>query len=256
MSEESSEGKTTGEVVESYCRSCGIVTRQAVAHSIDFDWNVEAELGWEIYQILVCANCDTPSFRHSYADVFGTSDENGELIPDVVGYPVDAPPKSTSTPFTELHQFQLPDLVVQVYDEVIIAVRSGAPILAGVGIRTLVETICRELKTRKASLEARINDLVSKGYLTPAGAEILHGIRLVGNDAAHETKPPTDQQIRAALQAIDHLLLGVYILPMEAKVLPKPVTKDAKTKAIQRTKSPKASKKAPNKKKSSKPGAH
>jgi hypothetical protein len=39
------------------------------------------------------------------------------------------------------------------------------------------------------SLEKKIDDLVTKGVLTLTGAETLHSMRILGNEAAHEVNP-------------------------------------------------------------------
>jgi hypothetical protein len=58
---------------------------------------------------------------------------------------------------------------------------------------------------------------VGLGVLTQDGADILHKLRTLGNDAAHEVKPHSLQELGLAFDVVDHLLLGVYILPDHAK---------------------------------------
>jgi hypothetical protein len=62
-------------------------------------------------------------------------------------------------------------------------------------------------------LEAKIDSLVNLGVLTSEGAIILHKVRTLGNNAAHEVKPHTSEQLNLALDVAEHLLKGVYILP-------------------------------------------
>jgi hypothetical protein len=58
-----------------------------------------------------------------------------------------------------------------------------------------------------------MDDLTTKSVLTPAGAEILHKIRTLGNAAAHEVKPHSEKQLGLAMDVVEHLLTDVYILP-------------------------------------------
>jgi hypothetical protein len=53
--------------------------------------------------------------------------------------------------------------------------------------------------------------------LTKDGADILHKLRTLGNDAAHEVKPHSLQELGLAFDVVDYLLLGVFILPVNAK---------------------------------------
>lgn len=58
---------------------------------------------------------------------------------------------------------------------------------------------------------------MAKNILTPAGAAILHRIRALGNDAAHEVRPHNDKQLGVAMDVIEHLLKDVYILPKQVE---------------------------------------
>jgi len=63
------------------------------------------------------------------------------------------------------------------------------------------------------SLLLKIDDLVVKQILTPAGSTILHKIRTLGNEAAHEVKPHSEKQLGLAMDVVEHVLTDVYILP-------------------------------------------
>lgn len=108
---------------------------------------------------------------------------------------------------------------------------STLKILAGIGIRALIEAVCAEKKASGRSLSDRIDDLADKNVLTREGAKILHGTRLLGNEAAHEVHPPSDKQLMAALEVAEQLLRNVFILPEIAKDLPKPKAKPAPKKS-------------------------
>ncbi|MRR37470.1 DUF4145 domain-containing protein, partial [bacterium] len=59
--------------------------------------------------------------------------------------------------------------------------------------------------------------LKAKGLLTGDGAQILHRLRVLGNDAAHEVKPHTAEQLALAMDVVEHLLQGAYIFPGKAR---------------------------------------
>jgi len=65
-------------------------------------------------------------------------------------------------------------------------------------------------------LVQRIDGLVSQGVLSLEGSKILHKIRTLGNDAAHEVKPHNENQLGVALDVCEHLLQDVYVLPQQA----------------------------------------
>jgi hypothetical protein len=85
--------------------------------------------------------------------------------------------------------------------------------LTGVGLRALVELVCKAKNATGGDLYKKIDDLVTKQVLTPAGAKTLHKIRTLGNAAAHEAKPHSERQLGLALEIVDQVLREVYILP-------------------------------------------
>jgi hypothetical protein len=115
----------------------------------------------------------------------------------------------------------LPTAVSRIYDETHAALCSRQPILAGVGVRALVEAVCKEESAAGSNLENKIDNLVTKGVLTKNGAEILHGLRILGNVAAHEVKPHSERTLSLAMDVVEHLLTDVYILPAATEKLPK-----------------------------------
>lgn len=112
--------------------------------------------------------------------------------------------------------YLLPTNLQRIYSETLRSLNSGLNVLAGIGVRAIVETICKDKSASGRDLFAKINDLVTQGVLTQDGADILHKLRTLGNEAAHEVKPHSNTQLGLALDVIDHLLQGVYILPHHA----------------------------------------
>jgi hypothetical protein len=44
--------------------------------------------------------------------------------------------------------------------------------------------------------------------------------RIMGNVAAHEVKPHKENELNTAFDVVEHLLVGVYLLPAKAAILP------------------------------------
>ena len=88
-----------------------------------------------------------------------------------------------------------------------------SPILAGIGLRAIVETVCKEKNASGSNLYNKINDLVGQRVVTPVDADILHKVRTLGNSSAHEVKPHTTTQLSLAMGVLENMLKAVYILP-------------------------------------------
>jgi hypothetical protein len=135
-----------------------------------------------------------------------------DQVPQVDIFPS---PNRGRTALTDVHY--LPTQISRIYDETLKALNSNQPILCGIGVRALIETICKDKNAPGKNLFGKINGLVTQGVLTREGSEILHKLRTLGNVSAHQVKPHTEQQLGVAMDVVDHLLQGVYILPMHAK---------------------------------------
>jgi hypothetical protein len=211
---------------EEHCLPCGkcfVETRHKVLQSVDIDGTA---LDWQDYhytdnfQIVQCQGCDTISFRKCHSDSehmeFDEERNEGFYVDRVELYP------SRVAGRHKLRQAHpLPFEVSRIYDETHAALCNKQPILAGIGIRALVETVCKEKSAAGSNLEQKIDYLVAMGVLTQAGAETLHSMRILGNEAAHEVKPHSEETLNLAMDVVEHLLNDVYILPAVTRNLPK-----------------------------------
>jgi len=184
-----------------------------VRHSVEV--NGEEDWGynyWERYEIVHCQGCDSVSFRESRANSEDTIDdeETGKSFPREAEnlYPSRVAGRQE---LPDLHL--LPRKVARIYSETHSALCNNQPVLTGVGIRALVETVCKEKTAAGRDLSQKIDDLVVKGILTTAGAKILHKMRVLGNKAAHDVDPHSEKTLNVAMGVIEHLLDDVYILP-------------------------------------------
>jgi hypothetical protein len=164
------------------------------------------DIWWKIENHLVkCMGCDTVALfcRSTNSESFPDTNEN--IYPEL---------KLGRVPIDGYDD--LPQQLRQIYLETLKAMDANQPILAGIGIRAIIETVCKERNTSGSKLENQIDDLASQGVLTAAGAALLHKLRIIGNKAAHEVKPHSNKELSLAMEVINHLLLGVYILPLNA----------------------------------------
>jgi hypothetical protein len=170
------------------------------------DYNAE-----ERYFILRCCGCDALSFRLEYHDFesfyqIGENEWEYDNSWDVFPAVLEGHKESE-----DLHS--IPRIVRAIYSESLAAFKSKSYILTGVGFRATVEAICKERGVSGRDLSTKINNLSKAGALSKADANMLHSIRFLGNDAAHEIAAPDVSQLKTALRIIDHMLHAVYIMP-------------------------------------------
>ena len=207
--------KIQHEEAEVACLKCSGKTFHKALVSVDESGN-HGDIDWHnAHQIVQCLGCKTLSYRivSSNSEEY-YYDEDGEQH-HIEGEKL-YPPRLEGRRGLGDESVYLPNEVKQIYDETATALSVHAPILAGIGLRALLEQVCKEKSAEGGDLFKKIDSLVEKRVLTPASAAILHKIRTLGNAAAHEVKPHTDRQLSLAMDIVEHLLKDVYILPKQA----------------------------------------
>lgn len=164
-------------------------------------------------QIIQCLGCETVSFRK--VSTFSEDieyDHDGPYQPETVKY---YPARSQG--LSSIETYLLPPEVQGVYAETILAIENEQHILAGIGIRAIVETVCKNRNAGGRTLFDQIDALKDQSIVTPEGAEILHKLRVLGNQAAHEVKAHNSKQLALAMKVIKHMLEGTYIIPDQVR---------------------------------------
>lgn len=199
------------------CAACSRKTRHIELHAVhDPIYDEDHQSGDTLWAIVQCQGCMEYSFLKRAEEFQGYDQDNEPMYSvDEEVYPTRiagrAPLKDSS---------YLPQQVGSIYRETRNALCNNMNVLAGIGIRALVEVVCKEKNATGVNLEQRINALVQAGFLTKDGADILHSLRIMGNQAAHEVRPQKKNDLDVAFDVIEHLLLGLYILPAKAASLP------------------------------------
>ena len=212
--------KTNGAIVRLVCEVCKINQKHTVVKSVRRTDEDEYETAITEYEIVQCMNCDDVSFRKEYSDS-NTYEYDHDANEPIYEYVVNVYPSRTAGRFKVKGAVYLPLLVRSAYDELIQALNGGQKILAGLGVRVLIEMICKDKSAVGDNLFKKIDHLVQLGVLTPVGSGILHKLRSMGNNAAHEAMPSTSEQLNLAMDVVDNLLDSVYIHPqLAASVFP------------------------------------
>jgi hypothetical protein len=196
------------------------------AHKILANANLsggDRHMDWQTdYQILQCNGCKTISYRSAasnsedfdhYIDEYGSEDIVHTITEKLY------PPRIYGYSGLGEDRWRLPDSLRRIYDETSSALTTDQPVLTGIGVRAILETLCKDKAANGSNLLTQIDDLVTKGILTPARASVLHQIRTLGNLSAHEVAPHTPAQLSLAMKVVDHLLEEVYILPEKTQRL-------------------------------------
>jgi len=235
VSRSSTPSATVGKVVKVLCSECKRATNHLVEASFDTaGTETDYEGGWSIdwsdhHQVVRCQGCDTVSFRQT--SWFSEGDDE----PSVRLYPVRTVDTIASQSF-----LNLPPALKRIYGEVVDCYNNGNLTLCAAGLRAIVEGVCADrlvvdgpvevplsgglTKTeRRKSLDGKIAGLHEKGLLTQDSAATLHDLRFLGNDAVHELKRPSEEDLKLAIEIIEHTLHQLYEIPAKALALNKSI---------------------------------
>jgi hypothetical protein len=196
-----------------FCHRCGKYTNHAILAEKEFRSNPEYEDHWgEDHYFGQCAGCDAINYAISSWHEGDWNPHTGDMDLTWKTYP-GADTARQSMP----DGYHLPGKISSIYQEVIGAMNAQLPVLAAIGLRALIEAICRDRGIAGGNLEKLIDGLATNGVLSTAQASILHGHRFLGNIAAHEVVSPKPRELVAALEIAETVLRTIYVLPELSK---------------------------------------
>lgn len=215
------ETKLCEETIEAPCAKCDRVTRHKILATTDTNW--QSDDGhidvWLQHQIIQCQGCLTNSFREVYqcSEEWDIDPITGDhYLPSTIKY---YPNRITGRPLMQ-DAYHLPHGVYSIYKEAHSSLCNNLNIMAGFGIRAIVEAVCKDKTIAGRNLQDRIDGLKDNGFITSPAADILHNLRFMGNAAAHEMRTHKMQELDAAFTVVEHLLQTVYIITFHASKLP------------------------------------
>lgn len=239
------ENKSKGEKFKAFCATCKTETNHTVTQSVDAKGsevihygpndNESDSIDWrDHYQIIQCLGCDAFSFRHknwfSEAQEYYGSDDYKDGTTTLL-YPQRSKDILNAKDF-----YNAPKNLRAIYKEVVNCFNGDSPVMCAAGLRATIEGLCAEHSVtdgpvevqkaegkveikRKDNLEGKISGLCEKGVLTKKNADVLHEHRYMGNSAVHELSRPAEEDLRLAIEIIEHVLESLYEIPEKADVL-------------------------------------
>ncbi len=143
-------GKHAGEVIKSTCGRCKQLTRHEILTDVDLSGLDEAGdefiFGWDdSYQIIQCQGCESIVFRKTHMN-----SESIEYVESKDGWKSEylireeLYPNPEDERVTLSDAYLLPEHLNRIYSETLAALNSDSPVLTGIGIRAIIETVCKD----------------------------------------------------------------------------------------------------------------
>jgi hypothetical protein len=171
-----------------------------------------------IYRISECSGCHCVRFvEHSFCsedDEFWNRKNETEFSCRI--YPVS---KDGALAESRSHglEYVLPACVKNIYKETLDAIENELFIIAGIGLRAILDTVCRDkqIGIGRDSLSKRLKIMLEEKHLiTPDENAILKAVKDFGNKSAHEGKTLSSYEVESALIVVEHILDKLYRIPM------------------------------------------
>lgn len=196
-----------------FCYRCGKYTNHKILSEKKVRSTSEDDDQWgEDHYFGECAGCDAITYAISSWNASDWDPNTGEVDSTWKTYP-----RADTARQSMADDFHLPGKISYIYKEIIGAMNAQLPVLSAIGLRALIEAVCRERNISGGNLENLIDGLSTNGVLSNAQASILHGHRFLGNIAAHEVVSPKPRELVAALEIAETLLRTIYVLPELSK---------------------------------------
>lgn len=205
-------GTRDGEIIKVVCPICTTKTNHTILVSVHQDWEVVDVIDGSYDMLtLQCNGCESLQFYKESRDDMSWRDEvvNGQHqeVPDIKKevFPI------FNTDFKPLrHYSEIPKHVKDLYKETYNSLISGDVYLSGAGVRAIIEAICSAHDISSGNLFSKINQLYTKGVVTEAMKDLLHSVRVFGNQSIHTDTSIDYRDLVLAWDAIDYLMVSIY----------------------------------------------
>ncbi len=202
--------------MKDYCPRCCILTNHEVIHKEKISGDPVEHFSWsESYEIIQCKGCDNIQFRKVNWDetMIGWDYEIQEHVP--------YSERTYFPPSVNGHKrlrnfYEIPERIRVVYNETLECLKGKCYLLAGVGLRAIIEAVCLDQEINGKDLATKINNLTKGKLITEKDSRRLHSIRFLGNDSVHEMEVPKESKLRIALDIVEHLINNLYLIDIDA----------------------------------------
>ncbi|HSD36363.1 MAG TPA: DUF4145 domain-containing protein [Rhodocyclaceae bacterium] len=162
---------------------------------------IDTEYHGDTYYVALCRRCQAPFLIRQ--SLYGIPGEFETITSEDVLFPLSS----------RLPVEGLPPAVRRSLEQAVRAFTSSSFDACALMCRRAIEALCKELGARNGSLQAKLESLSTQGIIDVRLANWAHGVRAVGNEAAHDTDTELSQDdARDALDFTEAILMYVYVL--------------------------------------------
>lgn len=217
------------------CNRCNQVTNHEVVYEYKKPEIIEIEaktglkeqhhLGTYSYLIVECLGCDSVSYL-TRDDIrsFMEQDESGKFNIAQNKVFEKIYPERAGNFIAAKKIIGVPVMIFKAYQEVIDCYNNELRILCAGGLRVIIEGVCNHFGIKGNTFGDRIDELSQSKLLSSKTAKALHIHRFVGNFALHRLEMPEKDELKTAIEIVEHTLVELFELPIKENNLSKMIT--------------------------------
>jgi len=194
-----------------FCPECNIQVEARVIASghggfkskaLNPEDEVDAEYHGNAFHIALCRRCESPFLVKK--SLYGVPGEFETVTNESVLYP-----STTRLAFGDA----VPETVRRAYEQALRCYSSSSFDACALMCRRSLEALCKYFLLDRGPLQAKLEILSGQQIIDSRLVEWAHGIRVVGNEAAHDTDTELSKEdARDALDFAEALLTYVFVL--------------------------------------------
>jgi len=198
------------ETFDVFCPTCNILVEAKViargsgeyrSNAVNPLDEVDAEYYCDHYSVALCGRCNGPFLVREA--LYGVPGEFETVTDDTILYPVSPGPR------LEGLSASIARSVAQAHRSYSTSSYDACALMC----RRALEALCRTLAANGRDLARRLADLKANGHIDERLLDWAHGVRLVGNEAAHDVDAAvTAEDARDILEFTEALLMYVFTL--------------------------------------------
>lgn len=201
------------ETFDVFCPTCNLLVeakviargfgeyRSGAVNPLD---EVDTEYHGDHYSVALCRRCNGPFLVREA--LFGVPGEFETVTDEAVLYPVAPGPKLDG----------LPDSIARSIEQAHRSYSASSYDACAVMCRRALEALCKTVSANGRDLARRLADLKESGRIDARLLKWAHGVRLVGNEAAHDVETAVSgEDARDILEFTEALLM--YVFTLDAK---------------------------------------
>ena len=198
------------ETIDVFCQECNIQVEAKIicsgsggfsSDAINPIDEVDSEYHGDVYVVALCRRCNAPFLIKK--SLYGIPAEFETVTDEIILYPN----------VSRLPAKGIPDPVYRAYEQALKCFSASSYEASALMCRRCLEALCKFNSAHGGTLHARLDSLSKSGLIDKRLAEWAHGIRAIGNEAAHDTDTElTKDDARDALDFTEALLLYIFAL--------------------------------------------